>query len=118
LSRWDGLVHFLDDAVSKWIRIALSARCPDYFKSKKLPFCRHDEGAVNWACLASLIDPAKIHGIDPQTYLVDILAKHVNGWTVKKLDELLPWVRAKTAGCLSLAAAASLRPRGQPAKVK
>jgi hypothetical protein len=42
-----------------------------------------------------LIETAKIHGIDPQAYLVDILAKHVNGWTVKKLDELLPWVRAK-----------------------
>ena len=57
-------------------------------------FAGHDEGAVNWACLASLIETAKIHGIDPQAYLADILAKLVNGWPMQKLDELLPWAWA------------------------
>jgi transposase len=32
----------------------------------------------------------KLHGIDPQAYLADILAKPVNGWPAQKLDELLP----------------------------
>ena len=53
-------------------------------------FAGHDEGAVNWACLASLIETAKLHGVDPQAYLADILAKLVNGWPAQKLDELLP----------------------------
>jgi transposase len=57
-------------------------------------FAGHDEGAVNWACLASLIETAKIHGIDPQAYLADTLAKLVNGWPMQKLDELLPWTWA------------------------
>jgi hypothetical protein len=48
----------------------------------------HDAGAVNWACLALLIETAKRHGIDPQTYLADILAKLVNGWPAQKLDEV------------------------------
>jgi len=48
-------------------------------------FAGHDEGAVNWACLASLIETAKIHGIDPQAYLADILAKLVNGWPNARL---------------------------------
>jgi hypothetical protein len=61
-----------------------------------------------------LIDPAKIHGIDPQTYRVDILAKHVNGWTVKKLDELLPGLN----GRLPIPGRSSQLTHGQPAKVK
>jgi hypothetical protein len=47
-----------------------------------MPVSPHDDGAINWACLASLIETAKLHGIDPQAYLADILAKLVNGWPV------------------------------------
>jgi hypothetical protein len=54
-----------------------------------------DEGAVNWACIASLIETAKLHEIDPRAYLADILAKLVNGWPAQKLDELLPWAWAE-----------------------
>jgi transposase len=42
-----------------------------------------------------LIETAKIHGIDPQAYLADILAKLVNGWPAHNLDELLPWAWAE-----------------------
>jgi IS66 C-terminal element len=38
---------------------------------------------------------AKIHGVDPQAYLADILAELVNGWPAHKLDELLPWTWAE-----------------------
>jgi transposase len=44
----------------------------------------HDAGAANWACLASLIETAKLLGIDPQAYLADILAKLVNGHAPRK----------------------------------
>jgi hypothetical protein len=30
----------------------------------------HDAGAANWACLASLIETAKIHGVDRQPYRI------------------------------------------------
>jgi transposase len=42
-----------------------------------------------------LIETAKLHGIDSQAYLADILAKLVNGWPVQKLDQLLPWAWAE-----------------------
>jgi len=61
-------------------------------------FAGHDDGAINWACLASLIETAKLHGIDPQAYLADILVKLVNGWPVQKLDQLLPWAWAEQTG--------------------
>ena len=37
-----------------------------------------DDGAENWAILASLIETAKLSGIDPQAWLADILARLVN----------------------------------------
>jgi Transposase IS66 family/IS66 C-terminal element len=80
----------------------LSGKPRPNFWSKS--FAGHDEGAVNWACLASLIETAKIHGIDPQVYLADVLAKLVNGWPVQKLDELLPWAWAKQQPAYTLAA--------------
>jgi transposase len=54
-------------------------------------FAGHDEGAFNWACVASLIETAKLNRLNPQAYLADILTKLVNGWPMKELDELLPW---------------------------
>jgi hypothetical protein len=47
----------------------------------------HDDGAENWAILASLIETAELSGIDPQAWLANILARLVN-------DELLPWTWA------------------------
>jgi len=41
--------------------------------------------------VASLIETAKLNGLNPQAYLADVLTKLVNGWPMKKLDELLPW---------------------------
>jgi len=42
--------------------------------------------------LASLINTAKPHGIDPQTYLADVLDRIVSGRTkANVLRELLPW---------------------------
>ena len=50
----------------------------------RAPDIRHhdvasDEGAENWAMLASLIETCKLHGINPQAYLTDLLTKLVNG---------------------------------------
>ena len=58
-------------------------------------FAGHDQGAVNWACIASLIETAKRQDIDPKPYLADILSKLVNGWPMAKIDELLPWAWAQ-----------------------
>ena len=95
LSRWDGLARFLDDGrveidtntVERSIR-------PIALNRKNALFAGSDEGGANWAIIASLIETAKIHGIDPQAYLADTLAKLVNGWPMQKLDELLPWTWA------------------------
>jgi hypothetical protein len=76
----------------------------------------HDAGAVNWACLASLIETAKLHGLDPQTYLADILAKLVNGrpwWAI--IREHIPWegIHGNGTTCLAAAHTGNVSGRGK-----
>jgi len=58
---------------------------------KNALFAGHDQGAENWACIASLVETCKLHGVDPQTYFTDVLTKLVNLWPASRLDELMPW---------------------------
>ena len=51
----------------------------------------HDDGAENWAIVASLIETCKLNGIDPQAWLADVFSRLVNLWPNARLDELLPW---------------------------
>src|SRR5436853_7410544 len=61
---------------------------------KNALFAGHDEGAENWACIASLIETCKLNGVDPQIYLTDVLTRLVNLWPASRLDELMPWAWA------------------------
>jgi hypothetical protein len=67
---------------------------PIALNRKNALFAGHDGGAENWACLASLIETCKLHGVDPQAYFADVLAKLVNLWPQARLDELMPWTWA------------------------
>src|SRR6478735_6395457 len=59
-------------------------------------FAGCDEGAENWAVLASLIETCKLNSISAEHWLADVLAKLVNGWPAARLDELLPWASTYT----------------------
>jgi transposase len=93
---WDGLVRFLEDgriemdtnAVERAIR-------PVKLTRKNALFAGCDEGAANWACIASLIETCKLNGVDPQAYFADVLAKLVNLWPASRIDELMPWAWAR-----------------------
>jgi len=64
---------------------------PIALNRKNALFAGSDEGAENWAMLASLIETCKLHGINPHAYLTDVLTKLVNNWPNRRLGELLPW---------------------------
>ena len=96
LNHWEGLSRFLDDGrieidsntVERSIRgIALGR--------KNALFAGSDEGAENWASLASLIESAKLNGVNSQAWLTDTLTKLVNRWPVERIDELMPWHYAR-----------------------
>jgi transposase len=50
-----------------------------------------NEGAENWAMLASLIETCKLHDVNPEAYLTDVLTKLVNNWPNSRIAELTPW---------------------------
>jgi hypothetical protein len=85
LKHWEGLTRFLDDR-----RIDLDSG--------------HDDGAESWAIAASLIETCKLNGIDPHTYLADVLSRLVNLWPNARLDQLLPWNWAASRDPLQRAA--------------
>jgi transposase len=92
LARWDGLTRFLDDGrievdsnpVERTIR-------PIALNRKNSLFAGSDEGAENWAVLATLIECCKLHGVNPSSYLTDVLTRLVNGHLESRLGELTPW---------------------------
>jgi len=63
----------------------------DCSEQKNALFAAGDEGAENWAMLASLIETCKLHGINPEAYLTDVLINLVNNWPNSRLAELTPW---------------------------
>jgi hypothetical protein len=59
---------------------------------KNALFAGSAAGGRDWAILASLINSAKLMGLDPFTYLADALERIVSGAVkVNDLDRLLPW---------------------------
>jgi transposase len=93
LNHWNGLTVFLSDGrvevdnntVERSIR-------PIPLGRKNALFAGSRRGGERWAVLASLINTAKLHEIDPQTYLADVLDRIVSGRTkANALHELLPW---------------------------
>jgi len=89
---WEGLQTFLHDgrveidsnSVENLIRpIALSR--------KNALFAGHDEGGKAWGRIASLIETAKINGVEPFAYLKTTLEAIANGHPKSAIDDLLPW---------------------------
>jgi transposase len=96
-NHWEGLVRFLDDGrIEMDTNIVERSMRPVALNRKNALFAGHDDGAENWACVASLIETCKLNGVDPETYLADVLTRLVNLWPNNRLDELLPWAWAKS----------------------
>ena len=105
LNHWDGLSRFLDDGrIELDTNIVERSIRPIVLNRKNALFAGHDQGAENWACIASLIETCKLHGIDPQAYFADVLTKLVNLWPASRIDELMPWTWAAERSTNSLAA--------------
>ncbi|MEM6942783.1 MAG: IS66 family transposase [Pseudomonadota bacterium] len=89
---WDGLQTFLADGrveidsngVENLIR-------PIALNRKNALFAGHDEGGRAWGRIASLIETAKINGVEPFAYLKATLEALANGHPNSRLDDLLPW---------------------------
>ena len=95
LSRWAGLARFLDDGrIEIDNNVVERAIRPIALSRKNALFAGSDGGAGHWAVIASLVETAKLNGVDPQAYLADAITRIVAGHPQSQLDDLLPWTYA------------------------
>lgn len=92
LTRWDGLVMFMDDGHLELDTnpVERSMR-PIALNRKNALFAGSDDGAEHWAILATLIECCKLNGVNPADYLEDVISRLINGHLNSRLDELTPW---------------------------
>ena len=90
-SRWKALLRCLDDG-----RLALdnnpaerALRCVAIGRKNYL-FAGSDAGGRRAAALYSLIETAKLSGLDPQKYLADVLTR-IADHPARQIADLLPW---------------------------
>jgi transposase len=91
LKRWSALTRFMADG-----RICLSNNAAER-ALRGLAVGRHnwtfagtDRGGERAAAMYTLIETAKLNGIDPQAWLADVLAR-LPDHSARRLDDLLPW---------------------------
>lgn len=78
--------------------------------NETLPSARHGQnehvialGRKNWlfagskaggdraAAIYSVIESAKLNGLEPQAYIADVIARIAGNWPATRWDELMPW---------------------------
>ena len=97
LSRWPSFCLFLEDG-----RVAIDnnpaerALRPIGIGRKNWLFAGADTGAETLARAMTLIETAKMNGLDPQAYLADVLDR-IHDHKINRIDELLPWHWAPAA---------------------
>ena len=91
LSRWDALLRYVDDgrveidnnAAERALRTVALGR-------KNYLFAGSDAGGERAAAIYSLIGTAKLNGLDPETYLRNVLSR-IADHPINRIEELLPW---------------------------
>ena len=110
IRHWPGLVAFLDDG-----RIEMDTNTvervirPITLTRKNALFLGSDCGARHWAIAMTLLQTAKLNGVQPMEWLTDVLERIVSGLTKHQdLHTLLPWTWQPTnriaAGSFRIAA--------------
>jgi uncharacterized Ntn-hydrolase superfamily protein len=91
LKRWEAFARFLDDgrlcltnnAAERALRCIAVGR-------RNWTFAGSDRGGDRAAAIYTLIQTAKLNGVDPQAWLADVLAR-IAETPIRQLDQLLPW---------------------------
>ena len=91
LGRWEALTRYAEDggleidnnAAERALRAVALGR-------KNYLFAGSDRGGERAATLYSLIGTAKLNGLDPESYLRDVLSR-LPDHPISRIEELLPW---------------------------
>lgn len=80
----DGRLDIDSNAVERAIR-------PQTITRKNALFAGSDGGGKTWATIATLLQTAKMNGVDPLAWLAQTLQRIAAGWPHRDLDHLLPF---------------------------
>ena len=91
LSHWRALTRYVDDglleidnsAAERALRAVALGR-------KNYLFCGSNSGGERAAAIYSLVGSAKLNGMDPESYLRQVLTR-IAEHPINRIDELLPW---------------------------
>lgn len=90
--RWDALTRFLDEGSAEIDNnIAERAIRSIAIGRKNWLFAGSVAGGERAAAIYSVIETAKLNGIEPQAYIADVIEKIAAGWPASRWDELMPW---------------------------
>ncbi len=92
LTRWNALLRYLADGRLEMSNNAAerSMRAPVLGRKNYL-FCGSDVGGQRAACVYTIVETAKMCGINPQAYLTNVLGR-IADHPIQKIDVLLPWL--------------------------
>ena len=107
LTRWAALMRYVDDGRIEMDNNAAERALRGVSLGRKnYLFMGSDAGGERAASLYSLMETAKLNGLDPEAYLREVLGR-IADHPINRIDELLPWKIAlggatATAGRLSM----------------
>lgn len=91
LSLWPSLIRYTTDGRLEICNNAAErAMRPLAIGRKNWLFAGSDTGGERAATIYTIIETAKLNGLNPEAYLRDIIAR-IADHPMKKIDELLPW---------------------------
>jgi transposase len=90
-SRWAALTRFVDDGRLEMTNNAAErAIRPLALGRKNYLFAGSDEGGRRAAIMYTLIETARLNGVDPEAWLADVIAR-IADHPINRVDKLLPW---------------------------
>ena len=90
-NHWDGLQVFLTDGrVEMDSNVVENTIRPLDLNRKNALFAGHDEGAAAWARIATLVETAKMNGVNPHAYLKATLEAIAAGHPASDINALMP----------------------------
>ncbi len=91
LTRWKALTRYVADGRLEMSNNAAERAMRSLALGRKnWMFCGSDAGGQRAACVYTITETAKMHGLNPQAYLADILGR-IADHPSRQLDALLPW---------------------------